>query len=618
MAVCISVNAFSQSAISSKLPLTKFDRNLVKPASKFFISNPDAIIPYANTPIVSVENESTPYAKNKMRGEDFRLGGTTFDNVISNQQLSNGPNGTLSAVWTGSSWIGDFADTANLFNDRGTYYRYFNGTNWGPEPTSRIEPIYSGYPASVFTGHGGEFMASNNSRHLNTGVASRPTAGSGTWSYKDSTASKIFGPRLVSWGNTVHLLGTNIAPGGRSYPVYSRSSDGGVTWDIVDKEMPIDTACTNFMWSYAYAMDVRGNTVAIVGGGITTSVYLWKSTDGGNTFDSTQIWNFPVCRFDGKTLSDANGDGVADTIAGSDGYYAILLDNNDNAHVFMGFTNLTDADTAEASFTYFYGPGTSGILHWNETEKDSLYFVGRLLDVDEDGILGIGRDYPIYDFGSQCSMPTVSMDTTTNTMYCVFSMAVENTDLLGDPTDPNAQSYRDLYGVYSTDNGQTWSEQVNLTNSAVFSKENVYPNAARYTNNGEVNVMWIQDGEPGNSFDTHQKVPDPIHPNDIMFRNFKMDDFTGIKPVKSPVTEELTVYPNPSNGIFYLSAVGLQSEKATVTVTNILGEKVKSISNFTVKQNMYMNLSDVASGVYFVKIETGHQVFSGKLIIGKN
>lgn len=616
-ASCFSLAAFAQKPVIVGLPTAKFDGKSVKAATMTLNYNTDKTIPFAKVPIVSNRNERGTAPK--LRDGEFLLGTTTYDLFQSNQLLSNGPDGKLSAVWTGSDWVGDLYDTTiTVFPDRGTYYRYYDGTNWGPEPTVRVEPIYTGFPGCVFTGHGGEFLTSNNSKH-NIGCSSdRPSAGSGSWSFQDSLDARVIWPRVVSWGNTVHLIGSRSADEGKNFVQYSRSSDGGVTWDIVNKQMPgIDTSCVKFMFGSSYAMDVRGNTVAIVGGGVTSSVYLWKSTDGGNTFDTTKIWDFPICNFDGKTLTDADGDGIADTISTSDGDYAVIIDNNNNVHAFMGFTNITDDDTASASFTYFYGPGTSGILHWSEANRDSLIFVGNLVDVDDDGTLGIGRDWPIYNFGSQCSMPSVSIDTTANIIYCVFSSAVENTDVYGDPTDPSAQSYRDLYGIYSTDNGATWSKQVNLTNSAVLNKENVNPSVARYTVNGQVNVMWMQDGDPGIAFDDSQEIPDPVHFNDIMFKHFKLYDFTGVKAISAPVVKELTIYPNPSNGLFSISAEGLQSEKAKITVTNILGQNVKTFEGVTAKSNMYMNLSSVPSGIYFVKIETAQQTFTGKVNISK-
>lgn len=53
----------------------------------------------------------------------------------------------------------------------------------------------------------------------------------------------------------------------------------------------------------------------------------------------------------------------------------------------------------------------------------------------------------------------------------MYSMPIENTDLFGDPYNPYAQSFRDLFGVYSDDNGLTWSTPVNLTNNAIVQKK---------------------------------------------------------------------------------------------------------------------------------------------------
>src|SRR6185295_362058 len=95
-------------------------------------------------------------------------------------------------------------DTTAFKSDRGTYYNYFDGTNWLSQPNARIEPVYSGYPANVFTGNGGEWLSSNNSYHSLSGIMTRPAKGTGSWTYKDSSNQRTLWPRAVAWGNNIH------------------------------------------------------------------------------------------------------------------------------------------------------------------------------------------------------------------------------------------------------------------------------------------------------------------------------------------------------------------------------------------------------------------------------
>ncbi len=80
----------------------------------------------------NVVNQGTT---NKSSQVQVIVGTTTYD-LQSNGSPQNRiyqDNGTLGATWTYSS------DVAGTYPDRGTGYNYYNGTSWGPIPTSRIE-----------------------------------------------------------------------------------------------------------------------------------------------------------------------------------------------------------------------------------------------------------------------------------------------------------------------------------------------------------------------------------------------------------------------------------------------------------------------------------------------
>ena len=62
------------------------------------------------------------------------------------------------------------------------------------------------------------------------------------------------------------------------------------------------------------------------------------------------------------------------------------------------------------------------------------------------------------------------------------------------------------------------------------------------------------------------------------------------------------IFPNPTTGSFTLNISSPQTENATVTITNILGEKVKVITARTNEDNAVA--LDIAPGVYFVSIVT--------------
>ena len=71
------------------------------------------------------------------------------------------------------------------------------------------------------------------------------------------------------------------------------------------------------------------------------------------------------------------------------------------------------------------------------------------------------------------------------------------------------------------------------------------------------------------------------------------------------------IYPNPTNGevIFDINATGAY----TLTITNIMGQQISSMNGNTNRVNL--NVSNYASGVYFVNVRTANAMTTQKLII---
>lgn len=68
---------------------------------------------------------------------------------------------------------------------------------------------------------------------------------------------------------------------------------------------------------------------------------------------------------------------------------------------------------------------------------------------------------------------------------------------------------------------------------------------------------------------------------------------------------DAVLFPNPNNGIFTLDFTGTKTEQIAVSVLDISGKAIQT-QNWTVhagQNNLPLNLSSVAKGIYFVKIE---------------
>ncbi len=86
------------------------------------------------------------------------------------------------------------------------------------------------------------------------------------------------------------------------------------------------------------------------------------------------------------------------------------------------------------------------------------------------------------------------------------------------------------------------------------------------------------------------------------------------------IAEELansfTLYPNPTNGEFQLIFNLNESRDLNIEVINVIGDQVYAGSFGDVKnQNVNMDLSGMASGVYFVKVYSGDESVTKKIVL---
>jgi PKD repeat protein len=454
------------------------------------------------------------------------IGHTTYDlqsNSADPQRIVLESNGNVAVTWTGAGIL-DINPA-----DRGTYYQYFDGTNWLPEPTTRIEHVRTGWPSNVIV-DGKELIYAHDPATSSMVRMSRAAIGSGSWNVETNTGLNGTWPRLASTGDndTAHLIFANyVGSAGNSFLLYNRTPDAGASIDYAHRRLPgVDTAGGyNIMGGDAYAIAARGNRVAIVAGTMVNDLAVWISEDRGDTWTRFRILDFPIDNFDGNVITDINGDLIADTIVTNDGGHTILIDKDNKVHVWTGRMRMMDDTPADDQWSYF--PGTAGLWYWSEyMGEDSIVFLTSVLDLDNSGDLnGIGASIPLYEV-SLSGMPTAACDYSTGRIFLVYAAMVEFSDYLGDPADPAAQSFRDLYGMYTDDNGETWTQPVNLTNSALQFNENVYPTAAREAN-GSVHVQWQRDEEPGTAYGS---TPDPAVISEIVYHAFGYGDFEPLPP----------------------------------------------------------------------------------------
>ncbi|MBL4653931.1 MAG: T9SS type A sorting domain-containing protein [Flavobacteriales bacterium] len=445
---------------------------------------------------------------------EILVGETTYDlqsNAACQDRIVNHGNGNISVVFT-RSLTNDMGAS-----DRGTGYTNFNITTTSPTlPVSRIENSRTGWPNIDVLGSGKEVSVAHNTDLSQLTVVKNGGPGSASWIQTDLNNGDQIWNRMGTGGydgNSIHHislrapsgLGGGIFQGVDGALLYYRSLDGGLTWDIQGEFIPgLDATNYSSMSGDSYTLQVRDSVIAVAYWGDMVPAIMAKSTDNGDTWEWTKLIDHGFSYDPSSTnldpsqgpigISDADGDGVADTLLSTDGAGAILIDANGMVHITYG--NMRYLDVTEGDDTWSYFPNTNGLMYWNESMgTNDAVLIGAALDLDGDGFFGsIGGAVASLDGGqyfvSSSGMPHMGLGDDGD-VYVAFSAIMEN-------IDNGAQAYRHIYITKSSDGGCSWSGQVDVTPlpSTNGIGECVFPSLA-YDVDDNIHLVYQRDFEPG-------------------------------------------------------------------------------------------------------------------------
>ena len=601
--------------VSQLKPQAKFNTTVLKTQQPVLDQEP--FFQY-NDPIVSNE-----------RAQDIVVGETWYDlqsNSTMAQRIYAYPDGTMGAAWTRGM-------TPTAYTDRGTGYNYYDGSTWGPYPAERIEDVRVGWPTYQPYGENGEIVVAHmNANGLN--FSWRENKGTGDWNYftfigPDASPSLAW-PRMVTSGvnhEVIHLItltlptgnGGTIYEGQDGALLYSRSTDGGLTWDpknVILNGLGSDYATAWGGDDYAWA-NPKGDTIAFVAfGGIADGIIM-KSTDGGDNWERITFYESPDPFFDG------NG-GDLPQCGGGDGFNAIVLDETGVAHVAFGRQIHLDDTPDDAQWSYY--PYSDGLVYWNENmapldtakigatilpedwSQTWLYQNGCLAayvpgNDEGDTIVGVA-----YYGASLTSMPSMVLNNgIIQIFYSALTVGYDNT----------VNNYRHVWGVYTEMDGK-FSQMKDYTNDVfhLFS-ECVFPSAAPLTVNETYHVLYQTDNQPGNSLQpTDAPSHDPILNNMV---------YLPVSPLAVGVKDNLAVnfevsqnQPNPAVDQTTI-VVNLQEQgNIHLTVSNVLGQTVYETMRETTSlgSNAFrVDVSNFESGMYVYTVEVGNQKVSNKMLV---
>ncbi|MBN3034981.1 MAG: hypothetical protein JW861_05300, partial [Bacteroidales bacterium] len=468
--------------------------------------------------------------------DEYQIGITWFD-LQSNQSLSNRiwyhGDGTIGAVWT-------MGFQSTNFPDRGTGYNYYDGTSWSPQPTARIETERTGWPSYAAWGSNGELIISHTGATQGLIISRRPSKGSGAWqtSYLQGPDANnpLVWPRVVTSGvnrDIVHLIvpsGNATTYNGQTAALlYSRSNDGGQTWNILHQVLPgtgnafyLGFEADECSWA-----ESRSNTIAFVVADSWKDMFVMKSTDNGDTWQKLMVWQHPYPFFDWNTTI------TTDTLWAPDNSADIAIDPSGKVHVMCG---LTRVGHFEVGTSYSYWPFSDGIAYWNESmppftapnQHDALdpidvlipdyNLIGWTQDINNNGTIDFLPDIQSYRELGISTMPNITIDDNNN-VFVVYSSTTEG-------YDNGTYNYKHIWARGSADGGNTWGNFYDLNTDLIhIFDECIYPVMAGSTND-QIHLIYNTDADPGLALDDDH----PYQENRINYYRLDKSDLITYTP----------------------------------------------------------------------------------------
>lgn len=573
------------------------------------------------SPVVNKPKQVSTPGYNKNAGW-VTVGETNFDRQTNSsvyRRIKVYPGGKVSINWTTSS-----DGPENNYVGRGSGYNHYNGTSWGPITALRIEGSRTGYPNYDYNGTTEIIMSHKvNTAGVSGGLSynTNGAIGSTTWSETGVLAPaankpSVLWPRTVVSGNYMHVIATYTAPtagmdtvwvsGVKSPTVYSRYNFSTSTWEAENITLP---GYDSTRWyngdADGYAIDAVGSTIAIMMAGTTNDITLWKSTDNGSNWTTTIIDSFPVPAFNDQAL-------ILDTPSVSDGSTALRLDANGMAHCFWGRLRVLNTTVGDNTNSVFLG--TNSIDYWYEGRPDSIVSIAGAVDANNNGELDItGLDERTRYGNAGVATAPYCVRNSAGDLIMIYSALTE------DDTDPQGANFRDLYVIYSKDNGATWSNAQNLTAPMGFNKEQIFGSADIDDTN--LHLTFMESDAIGfySSTDNNSKTgPFPIRYYKIPVADIFSDstiEGTGLNSVNNLFTVSAN-YPNPFHNSTIIPVNLTEKADVNVTVMNILGEVVytNTFSNTAMGTNRFEINGDFKSGFYFYTVEAKGFKSSGKML----
>ncbi|MBC7384336.1 MAG: T9SS type A sorting domain-containing protein [Bacteroidia bacterium] len=629
----LALSALTGVAFAQQPPQKKFIQAAMQPA-------PSVKIVQETIPVSPVKTGNG--TNNDQIGKVTTLNKTVTTTLVGkslNDQQSNAsiynrlivyPDGKKAVTWTTSNDIAPYVT-------RGSGYNSFNGSTWGTPTTSRIESERTGFPnfqASATDEYiiAHRVIASGQTNAGNSAglMLSKKSKTGSTWTSTpilmeaNTNTPTVLWNRFVISGDYLIVIASytdsssssvstqtgRVKKSGVFAPqVYSRYKISTDQWLVVNQTLPGYDSTRYFAGGGDnYSIDAKGNTVAILIGGNTDDLALWKSADNGGTWTKTVIRQFPYAAWHNTKLDSA--------IRTIDGSLNVILDANDKAHCFMGRLVVTwRATTNDLGVSL----GTNSIDYWYEGRPDSIVSVAGAPDINKDDSLSTGviDSRTRYGNAGVATMPSSAFGPD-GTLYLIFSALNE------EDADVSDGRFRDIFVTFSTNNGATWNSNMqNLTFNLGLNSEQMYGSLAKLVDD-KIYLTYLESDAVG-VFEANNnpgKAATAINPYRVYCMAVPTIDIksgkVGVSEVRNNLFTVAQNFPNPFTYNTSIPVVFNKSVDVTVKIVDLVGKEIYSNEFMNVPSGasqLDIKLGHLPSGIYIYNIEAEGYKVARKMIV---
>ena len=551
--------------------------------------------------------------------------GTTIYDYWSNSLVGNRfhhyDDGAMAGVWS-------MGFEPTTFPDRGTGYIYYNGTEWLPEPASRIENLRCGWPSYAPWMDGEIIISHNGTEGLE--IMTREERGTGEWTQENylgpaGIENEPSWPRVITTGENneiIHMVYNSWVEymGQDKALLYSRSNDGGVTWD--PQNVILEGTGEDYYTGFGgddYMFAARGNTLVLFMGSAWTDMLFLKSTDNGDTWEKTVVWEHPYQFYDWDVT-------ITDTFFCCDNAAHCAIDPDGMVHVVFGISRVLHAEVGN-NYNYFYL--YDGIGYWNEDMEpfgdhihalsgpqygfansemlENYNYIGWMQDVNADGEVTLADEVRSYDQLGPSTMPTITIDDQ-GRRFVLYASLTETYEV-------DLYNYKHIWGR-AYENGE-WGPFVDLSGDIVhIFDECIHPHLAP-TSDGSLHYIYMADATPGMA----QNDDHAWQENRIIYAMLDKNELlTSVKELTEE-NKNLTVgqsYPNPMRSSAKINVSLEEGSELSLVITNLTGQKVQEYHHGYLNAGTHsldIERSTMKSGIYFYTVQAGLLSVSNKVLV---